>query len=60
MAQHKSMIRTLRTVASFARVGAVLAGILLGWNEQYGDAFRLAGAAIGAIAAPGLETAHVL
>jgi hypothetical protein len=51
---------TLRMIASFALLGAPAAGLLLGWHDQHGDTFRLAGAAIGIIGALGAKPAHLL
>lgn len=54
----KNVIHSLRLVASFALLGAVVAGAFLGWAETHD--FRAAGAVLGAAAGILLKTSHVL
>ena len=53
-------VHSLRLIASFALLGAVLAGSLTGWMEHNTIDFRMVGAALGALAAIGGKAMHVL
>lgn len=43
------MFHTARMVASFALLGAVLAGATLGWHEHASIDFRVVGATVGGV-----------
>jgi hypothetical protein len=52
-------VRSLRLTASFALLGAVLTGALVGWQDFSFDP-RLIGAAVGAIAGIAAQAGHAL
>ena len=52
-------VRSLRLTASFALLGAILAGVLIGWQDLSFDP-RLIGALLGAAAGVAVQAAHVL
>lgn len=54
----KNVIHSLRLVASFSLLGALVAGAFLGWTETHD--FRAAGAVLGAAAGILLKTSHLL
>jgi hypothetical protein len=54
------VLRSLRLVASFALLGAVLAGVTLGWMDHFPFDPRIVGAALGAGAAIAAKAAHAL
>jgi hypothetical protein len=56
----ESLLRSLGFVASCALLGTVCAGIFLGWNVQYAEEFRIAGAVIGAAIAVAAKAAHLV
>lgn len=57
----RTTVHRLRIVASFALLGAVVAGITLGWmDHNSADYIRAAGAAVGAIAGIGATVRHAI
>lgn len=53
-------IHSLRTVASFALLGAVVSGVLAGWVDYQTIDPRAIGAALGAAVAVGAQMVHAL
>ena len=53
----RTAFHTLRLVASFALLGAVLAGVAFGWS---GEDFRAYGAAVGGLLAVAGKSIHVI
>lgn len=54
-----TVVRSLRLTASFALLGAVIAGVLLGWHGFSFDP-RIIGAGLGAVASVVAQATHVL
>ena len=52
-------VRSLRLTASFALLGALITGALIGWQDYSFDP-RLIGAVLGAAAGVAAQAAHVL
>ena len=54
-----NIVRSLRLTSSFALLGALIAGALLGWHEFSFDP-RIIGAAVGAVASVVAQIAHAV
>jgi hypothetical protein len=54
-----NVVRSLRLTASFALLGAVVAGAVLGWHGYDFDP-RVIGAVVGAVASVFAQVAHVV
>jgi hypothetical protein len=54
-----NIVRSLRLTASFALLGAVITGVLLGWHDLSFDP-RLIGAAVGAAASVVAQVVHAV
>ena len=54
------VLHSLRLVASFALLGAVLAGVAVGWIDHPSFDPRILGALIGAAVGIGAKAAHIL
>ncbi|MGJ0507484.1 MAG: hypothetical protein ACR652_10165 [Methylocystis sp.] len=57
---HPTAIHSMRVIASFALLGAVLMGVLAGWADEQTVDVRLLGAIAGALAAVGAKALHIL
>ena len=56
----RQILHSLRMIASFALLGAVVAGILTGWHDNPPVDFRAIGAVVGALGAIIAQGAHHL
>ena len=53
-------IHSLRIIASFALLGAVVCGVATGWMEHQAVDYRAIGAVVGALSAVGLRARHLI